>query len=136
MLFFQNSCFFRANLLPSSYLGSSIGQLLFGAAVFLAKELFRIRISTEELLFRSRYFYTTSTFSEELHFGKKLIFQKRNIPDFRRATVLDSATFSKELTFYRGYLFRGATFLQHTFSEELLFHNYASFPQLHFLSIS
>ena len=33
------------------------------------------------------------------------------------------------------YLFRRAFFLQRTFSEELLFHSYTSFPQLHFLLI-
>ena len=36
----------------------------------LAEELFGMKKSTEELLFRSRYFCTASTFSEELHLGK------------------------------------------------------------------
>ena len=73
-LFFQNSYFFRANLLASSHflrIESSSGQLLFGTATFLAGELFRIKISTEELLFPSRYFCTASTFSEKLHFRKR-----------------------------------------------------------------
>ena len=47
-----------------------LGQLLSGTATFLPEELFRIKISTVELLFWSRYFCTASTFSEELHFGK------------------------------------------------------------------
>ena len=71
-LFFQ-SYFFRAKLLPRSQflrIGSSIGQLLFGTANFLTVELLRIKISTEEVLFRSRNFCTASTFSEEPHFRK------------------------------------------------------------------
>ena len=43
--------------------------------------------------------------------------------------------FSEATTLYSSYLFRRATFLQHTFSEELLFHSYASSSQLHFLFI-
>ena len=73
-LFFQNSYFFRANLLASSHflrIESSSWQLLFGAANFLVGELFRIKISTEELLLPSRYFCTASTFSEKLHFRKR-----------------------------------------------------------------
>ena len=38
--------------------------------MFLAEELLRIKIFTEELLFQSRYFSTASTFSGKLHFGK------------------------------------------------------------------
>ena len=59
-LFFQNTCFLRV--------GSSLGQLPFGIATFLAEELFRIKIPTEELLCQSRYFCPASAFSEELHF--------------------------------------------------------------------
>ena len=75
--FFQNDYFFSANPLPSSHflrIGTSLGQSLFRTATFLTEGLFRIKISIEELLFRTRCFYTASTFSEELHFGKKLIF--------------------------------------------------------------
>ena len=71
--FFQNSYFFRANRSASSHflrIESSSGQLLFGTATFLVEEWFRIKISTAELLFPSRYFCTASTFSEKLHFGK------------------------------------------------------------------
>ena len=98
-LFFQKSYFFGAKLLPSSYflrIGSSLGQLL------LAEELFRIKISTEELPFRSRYFCTASNFIRKATFWKKLIFQKSNIPHyfFWRATFLIAATFSEELLFY------------------------------------
>ena len=57
VIFFQNSYFSREKLLPSSHFlrtESSLGQLLFGTTTFLTEELFRIKISTEELLFPSR----------------------------------------------------------------------------------
>ena len=56
---------------PILRIGSSLGQLLYVTATFLEEELFRIKISTEELLFWSRYCYTISNFSEKLHFGKR-----------------------------------------------------------------
>ena len=60
-------------VLPSNHFsrsGSSLGQLLFGTATFLVEEMFRIKISAEELLFRIRYLCTASTHSWELLFGK------------------------------------------------------------------
>ena len=109
-LFLQSSCFrstyffyfFRAKLLASSHflrIESSSGQLLFGTATFLAEELLRIKISTAELLFPSRYFCTASTFSEKLHFGKKH-FRKaifRITYFFWRATFLERLLFQKIL---------------------------------------
>ena len=139
-LFFQNSFFFGAKILQSSHflkIGGSLQQLLFGTATF-SEELFKIKISKKELLFQSRYFYTASAFSEKLHLGKKLIFQKSNIPLyllFLESCHFRATAFSKDATFYSRYLFRRATFLQHTFSKELLFHSYDSFPQLHLLFI-
>ena len=64
VIFFRNSNFFRAKLLPSIYflrIDRSLGQLLFRRT-----NLFRINI--EELLFRSRYFCTVSNFAEQLLF--------------------------------------------------------------------
>ena len=72
-LFFRIATSLRTKLLLTSHFlrkESSLGQLLFGTATFLVEESFRIKISTEELLFRSRYFCTTSTFSDELYFAK------------------------------------------------------------------
>ena len=69
----QRSSFFRAELLPSSHFlrtESSLGQLFLGTATFSTADLFITKIATEELLFRSSYFCTASTFSEKLHFGK------------------------------------------------------------------
>ena len=56
---------------PILRIGSSLGQLTDVTATFLEEELFRIKISTEELLFWSRYCYTISNFSGKLHFGKR-----------------------------------------------------------------
>ena len=72
-LSFQSSYFSRAKHLPSGHflrIESSSWQLLFRTATILAVVLFKIKISTEELLFPSRYFCTGLTFSEKLHFGK------------------------------------------------------------------
>ena len=124
-LSFQNSYFFRAKLLPSSHhlrIGSSLGYLLFGTVTFLAKELFRIKICTEELLFWSRYLCTASTISEELHFGKKRIFQKSNITVFFwRVVFSESLLFQKTLSSIAA-----------TFSEELLFYNILFQKSYHF----
>ena len=62
-----------AKLLQSSHflrIESYLRYLLFGEAIFLAEELFRIKISIEELLVQSRYFCIASTFSGEQHFRK------------------------------------------------------------------
>ena len=98
-LFFLKSYIFRSKLLPSSHflrIGSCLGKLLFRTATFLLEELFRTKSSKEGLPFRGRYFCTTPTFSEKLHFGK--IFQKSNIPHY--------------LLFLESYFFRVATFLK------------------------
>ena len=127
-------------LLPNSHflgIGSSLGQLLFGTATFLAEKLLRIKISTEELLCRRSYF-CISFFRGALS-SKKLIFQKRNIPLFLlfpKSYLFRAVTFSKGTTFCSSYFFRRATFSQHTFSEEFLLHSHASSQQLHLLFIS
>ena len=136
-LFFQNSFFFGAKIIQSSdflRIASSLPQLLSGTAIFL-EELFRIKISKKELPFQSRYFCTAPIFSEKPHFGKKLIFQKMNFRItyfFWRAVLLEQLLFQKALPSNSSYLSRRATFLQHSFSEELLFHSCGSFPLLHF----
>ena len=115
-LFFQNSHFFRSSYFfrkatfseRNFYPAATFWEWKFFRAVtfqnsyLLAEELFRIKISTEELPFRSRYFCTASNFIRKDTFWKKLIFQKSNIPHyfFWRATFLIAATFSEELLFY------------------------------------
>ena len=70
--FFRIPNFSERNFYSSHFLiiGSSLGQLLFGTVTFLPEELLNIKITTEELLCRSRYFCAASAFSEELHFQK------------------------------------------------------------------
>ena len=72
-LLFQNSFFFKTKILQSSLflrIGSYLGQLVFETAIFWQKNYLEKKISTEELLFQSRYFCTSSTFSGKIHFGK------------------------------------------------------------------
>ena len=100
--FFQNGYFFRAKLLPSSRflgIGSSLGKLLFGPATFLVEEMFRMKISTEELLFRNRYFCTASMFSEQLLCGKGKFLEKQY--SFHVAYFFGRATFLERLLFKR-----------------------------------
>ena len=87
-------------------------------------ELFRIKISTEELLFWSRYFSTGSTFSEKLHLEKD---------NFSEKYYSALPTFLKEATFYGSWLFRRATFYNILFQKSyyfmatIPFHSYISY---------
>ena len=107
---------------------TSLGQLLFRTATFLAGDLFRIKIFTEILLFRSRKICTASTFSEEQHFGKSQFFRRaifRITYFFWSATFLERLLFQKTLpsitaTFSEQTPFRRITILQ------LRFHLYTS----------
>ena len=129
-LFFQNTLFSGMKLLPSSHfvrIGSSLGQLLFGTATFLLEWLLRINISTEELLWSKQVLLHSISFFRRATFSKNLLFLESYL--FR------AVTFSKYVTFYSSNIFRRATLSQHMFSEELLFHIYASSPQLHLLFI-
>ena len=112
-LFFQSSHFFRGKKHHLKTGSSLVAKVLFGRAAFLAKELFRMKTSTE--LIRNRYFCKPSTISEELHFGKEQIFQKSNIPDypfFLESYFLERLLFQKTLSSMAA-----------TFSEELLIYN-------------
>ena len=80
--------------------GSSLGQLLFGTATFLAEGLLRIKISTEELLFKTG----TSAQHQLLH--KSYIFIIKVIKvNFSENKYSALPTFSGELPFQSGYLF-------------------------------
>ena len=92
-IFFQNSYFFRAKLLPSSHflrMGSSLGQLLFRAATLLAKELFKIKISTEELVFWKVLLHRIK------FFRRALFWRKTSFSEKQYSTL---PTFSGELPF-------------------------------------
>ena len=88
--------------------------------------LFRIKISEKELLFQGRHLVHRNGFFGKTTIWKKLTFQKTNISHFLlflEGCFFKVATFSKDGTFYSSYLFRRATFTQHTFSEEVLFYS-------------
>ena len=102
--FFQNS-----NFLPGRYLlriYSSLGRLLFRRT-----NLFRIKI--EELLFRSRYFYTVS---------------KQNSYFFNKANSSKEVTFKKscflrETTFLNQLIFQKSNIPQLTLTQLVLLHS-------------
>ena len=118
--------------------------------LFLKNYLFIVATFSKDVNFCSSYVSRRATFSKQVPlrtinffrratFWKKLIFQKSNITHYLlylENYLFVVATFSKDSTFYSCYLFRRATFSQYTFSEELLFHSYPSFPEPSFLFIS
>ena len=70
--------------------------------------------------------YLCATFSDELLFGKSYFFRKarfRFVYFSWIVTFLDLLLFLKDLAVHINYIFRRATFSQHTFSEETLFHS-------------
>ena len=136
-LFFQNSHFFqhffylfRAKRLPRNYtlrIGNSLVQL-------------PLRTSTHRIYLQNSYFFKADSsaphqlLQKKQDFEKGYIFRKAKFHItyfFWKATFL--MPFSSIATFYSSYIFRRASFLRHTYSEELLFHRYPSFSQLHFL---
>ena len=99
--FFQNNYFFRVELLSSSHslrIGSSFRQVLFGTATFLGVEMFRIKISTEELLFRNQVLLHSINFFQRVAFWKKANFSEKQYSTL--------STFSGELSFQSGYFFK------------------------------
>ena len=68
-IFLQNSSFFRAKRLPNNHI------LKIGNSLVQFRNSYLQKISTEELLFRSRFFCTTSTFSKKQDFGKSFFFR-------------------------------------------------------------
>ena len=132
-LFLQSSYFFRSKLLPSSCIRmcSSIGQLLFQNNYF-----FRATFSMQVFLHCIKFFRIS--FFNKAASSKKITFQ--NSYFFRKA-ILHSAYFYHKrhlfivANFSLSYIFVAVHFseeLQHTFSQEVLFHSYISFPQLQF----
>ena len=94
-----------------------------------------MKISTEEFLFQSRYFYATSICSEQLllelsYLFKETLFQKSC---FIRKSIGLRIYFLRELLFESGYFLKGATLLQHIFQRRyfftasLPFHGYTFF---------
>ena len=120
---FSQQLFFRAKILQSSQflrIRSSLWQLLFRKAIF---SQFRVKISKKRATFSNQVLLHSISLSEELYFGKNYFSEKHYcaLPNFSGELLFREATFSKDGTFYSSYL--------------LLFHSYASFPQMQFLSI-
>ena len=104
-LFCENRKFFRAVTFRSNYFfREAIAQ---NKDICTRAPLIEAGTSTQHQLFRKSYIFEKPTFPESYLFER---------PD------------SKDVDFYSSNLFRTATFSQHTFSEELLFHSYASSP--------
>ena len=110
-------------LLPNSYflsIDSSTWQLLISKQlVFRKTNLFKIKLSTEGLLFKSKYCYIVTNISES-YFLTKLLLQKRYF--------LQTAAFWNKLVFnFPQYLLFLESFFfkipADTFTEKLLFHN-------------
>ena len=80
--------------------------------------LFRIKISITELLFRSRYFYTARI---NFFFANSYFFSKADSSEkkpFKKSYFFREAAFRKQL------LFQKSNITQLAFSEEVLLHSY------------
>ena len=127
-LLFQNKTSIEQSLLERSQFlrtGTFWSTDILGGETAQNKDISRRGTFSTQVLSRSINFFRRVTL-------RKLIF-RNSIPEQLLFRVV---TFLKDLTVHSSYFFRRATFSQHTFSEEMLFHNCASFLQLHFLFIS
>ena len=101
--------------------------------------LIRIKISTEELLFKSSYFCNAKTFSEQILFNKGTSSKKYFLrtDTFQQRYFFKRNTFSEQLTFWKKLIFQKTDirithyvlFLERhfvrvaTLSKDLIFHN-------------
>ena len=116
---FQNSFFFRVKPPQDSLflkIGSYLEQLFFGAVIFLAEELFGIKISTEVVLFRSRYFCADQLFLESC------ILEKANISEMQYSVL---ASFSGELLLQSDYFFKRCYFLKRLLFQKIVLRHYS-----------
>ena len=96
-------------------IGSCLVELLFGIATLLGEKMLRIKISTEELLCRSRNNEAQHQLYQKKYIFEKLTFQKINISHF----LLSLESFFLEKPVFQTTILSIAA----TFSEELLSHN-------------
>ena len=130
---FSGQPFIESNYLLVSYFFRTVtfSQKLF-VQLFWWRNLFRMKVSTEELVFGSMDFGTAFSFfritilmyffENRTFFKNRLIFQKSNIPYhllFQKNCFFRVATFSIGLIFHNSYLFREATFPRHNSSEDV-----------------
>ena len=165
-ILFQNNFFFRIDsfsrvkLLLSSHVlrkSSFPGQLLCRNSYFVRsvtlselllweelvpnKDIYRRATFLNHVLLHSINFIRIDTFSTKVRIQNRYLFrtikllEKANFSK-RNSSKMHTLLFQKTCLFISSYCFRRATFSQYTFSENLLFHNYSSFPQLRFLSIN
>ena len=143
-MFFQNSHFFAViiseQLLFESETSTDHQPLfnsnLFRAVTFRNSYLFGRETVKKKIrdTFSKQVLLHIINFLRKAIYWKKLIIQKSNTLYyllFSKSSFFRAAAFSKDAAFYSIYVFRRPAFLQLTFSEELIFHSYGSFPRLH-----
>ena len=126
----QNIYLLRAKLLPKNQTlrtGNSLMQLPFRTATHR-------RHLQKSYFFKADFSAQHQLFQKKVRFWKRLLFQKSKILHY----LLFSESYFFNVFFINRYIlyplhFQKSFFLQHAFSEELLFHRYPSFLQLHFL---
>ena len=107
---YSNTQFFGAKPLLSSYflkIESSLGQLIFGTATFVAEELIRIKY------LQKSSFFKVGTCAQHQLFQKSYIFEKGNFSENKclaLPTFLEELLLSKYVTFYSCYRVRRAIF--------------------------
>ena len=116
---------------------------LFRAVTFRSNYLFGGGIVQKKRYLQKNYFFKAGTSAHHQLFQESYILEKATnsekqcslLPTFPGELPFQSGRFFKRRYLLQHYLFRRPAFLQDTFSEELLLHSYASFPQLHYLFI-
>ena len=158
-LLFQNNFFFRivfsewnlcwaatswekVDFQGSYFVGwVTLSELLLWEELVPNKDIYRRATFLNHVLLHSINFIRIDTFSTKVRIQNRYLFrtitllEKANFSK-RNSSKMHTLLFQKTCLFISSYCFRRATFSQHTFSENLLFHNYSSFPQLRFLSIN
>ena len=123
-LFFQNSFFFGAKILQSSHFlktGSSLGQLIFGTAIF-SEELFRIKRYLKSYFFKAG---TSAQYQHAQHFRITYFFWRAAFLEqlrFQKTLPSIAAIFSEELLLYN-LLFQKSYY----FTATVLFHSCTSY---------
>ena len=116
--FYRAHIYCKQEVIQGSYLSKQLS--------FCPRNCLEKKRSKEDILFQSRYFCTSSLLE------KSYILENANNSEKQYSQL---PTFSKDAAFYRIYLLRRIAFLEHTFSEKLIFHSYASFPRPRYLFI-
>ena len=104
-LFLQNSFFLKRKFYRAETCWEQ--EVIYGnyflEQLLLLEELLKTKICTKELLFRSKYFCTASTFSETPRISEKLM--NFRITYFWRAIFLEQILFQNMLPFQKSHFF-------------------------------